>query len=362
MNLIAIQDLPPPPVGKTGFPWTEAADSVHPLEANLPKISIITPSFNQGQYIEATIRSILLQNYPNLEYIVIDGGSTDETVAILQKYDKWIYYWVSEPDDGQSDALNKGLAKATGTVFNWLNSDDYYLPNALQTVGQAFKQNDLLNVFCGREVVLPPNALHPVTQPRNPTVVRPTLEETIAIGTIHQPPTFFRLSVFRQLGAVPTALYFCMDAALWLNYLTQFGLENIAQRDAILNVFRLHNHSKSMNSNAIYYSDRFNLLNALVQSSVLKKDFPQRFLKRQKTFNLYFEKKFNLERTNERLLLSYIAQQLLAYYSQWMSWRAFFELYFYALSIGFWNRPARLYFAPFIKWKRVFIPIPLNLD
>lgn len=361
MNLIAIEDLPPPPVGKTGFPWTQTADFGKAFETDLPKISIITPSFNQGAYIEATIRSILLQNYPNLEYIVIDGGSSDETVTILQKYDKWIDYWVSEPDKGQSDALNKGLAKATGTIFNWLNSDDYYLPNALRTVGQAFKQNDLLNVFCGREVVLPPNAIQPLTQPSPPTVVRPTLEETIAIGTINQPPTFFRLALFRQLGMVPTELYYCMDAALWLNYLTQFGLENITHSDAILNVFRLHNHSKSMNSNKIYYSDRFNLLNALVQSSSLKKDFPQGFLKKQNVFKLYFEKNFNLERTNEKRLLTYIAQQLLTYYSQWMSWRAFFALYVYTLHHHFWNRPTRLYFAPFIKLKRIFKPIPIKI-
>jgi glycosyltransferase involved in cell wall biosynthesis len=91
----------------------------------LPKISILTPSYNQGQYIEQTIQSILSQNYPNLEYIVIDGGSTDNTVEILKKYDQHITYWVSEKDRGQSHAINKGIEKCTGVLFNWLNSDDY---------------------------------------------------------------------------------------------------------------------------------------------------------------------------------------------------------------------------------------------
>lgn len=94
-----------------------------------PKISIVTPSFNQGQYIEETIRSILLQGYPNLEYIVIDGGSTDGAVDVIRKYEKWLTYWVSEPDKGQADAINKGLERCTGEIFNWINSDDILLPN-----------------------------------------------------------------------------------------------------------------------------------------------------------------------------------------------------------------------------------------
>ena len=90
-----------------------------------PKISIVTPSFNQGQYIEQTILSVIGQDYPNLEYIIIDGGSSDNTVEIIKKYADKIIYWISDPDNGQSDALNKGLAKCTGEIFNWINSEDY---------------------------------------------------------------------------------------------------------------------------------------------------------------------------------------------------------------------------------------------
>ena len=98
-----------------------------------PRISIVTPSFNQGQFIEETIRSILLQGYPNLEYIIIDGGSTDESVEIIKKYEPWLTYWVSEKDRGQAHAINKGLERCTGEILAYINSDDYYYPGCFCT-------------------------------------------------------------------------------------------------------------------------------------------------------------------------------------------------------------------------------------
>src|SRR5690554_4018590 len=116
-------------------------------------ISIVTPSFNQGHYLEETIDSVLSQNYPNLEYVVIDGGSTDGSVDIIKKYEKHLKYWVSEGDRGQSHAINKGLARCTGEVFNWLNSDDYLEPGALQTIGEAF-ENPNTTAFIGRSNIV----------------------------------------------------------------------------------------------------------------------------------------------------------------------------------------------------------------
>lgn len=127
---LSIEELPLPPQGKIGWPWTEP---IQPLPERMsdgsewPRISIVTPSYNYGRFIEETIRSVLLQGYPNLEYIIIDGGSTDNTVEIIQKYEKYLTYWVSEPDAGQTDAINKGYQHCTGDIFVWLNADDSYI-------------------------------------------------------------------------------------------------------------------------------------------------------------------------------------------------------------------------------------------
>lgn len=109
-----------------------------PNMKTFPKISIVTPSFNQAQFLEATIQSILSQNYPNLEYIIIDGGSTDGSVEIIKKYEKYVHFWCSEPDNGHYDALNKGFSRTTGEIMAWLNSDDMHCPWALRTVASIF--------------------------------------------------------------------------------------------------------------------------------------------------------------------------------------------------------------------------------
>src|SRR5215469_2917833 len=117
MRNARLADLPPPPAGHTGWPWTIESMPSPPARTDgspWPTISIVTPSYNQGQFIEETIRSVLLQGYPALEYIIIDGGSTDQSVEIIKKYEPWLTYWISESDRGQSHAINKGFKRATG--------------------------------------------------------------------------------------------------------------------------------------------------------------------------------------------------------------------------------------------------------
>lgn len=143
MQFSLLNQLPYPPNNQTGWPWTGWSQSLPekmPDGSEWPKISIVTPSYNQENFIEATIRSVLLQGYPNLEYIIIDGNSTDESVKIIQKYSPWLTFWSSEPDEGQADAINKGFQHATGEICAYLNSDDLYLPGALREVALSYKQ------------------------------------------------------------------------------------------------------------------------------------------------------------------------------------------------------------------------------
>jgi glycosyltransferase involved in cell wall biosynthesis len=148
MSGLQVKDLPPPPPGRIGWPWTEGS-SIIKSDGNWPHISVVTPSYNQVNYLEETIRSVLLQGYPNLEYLIIDGGSNDGSVEIIQKYADYIAYWVSEKDKGQSDALNRGFRKATGDFVGWQNSDDYYDRNAFWQVAKAAQQNPDCDVFYG---------------------------------------------------------------------------------------------------------------------------------------------------------------------------------------------------------------------
>lgn len=138
---LTLEDLPAPPPDKTGWPWTEQTEPLPdrmPNGSEWPKISIVTPSYNQGQFIEETIRSVLLQGYPNLEYIIIDGGSTDSTTETIKKYEQYLAYWVSEVDEGQSDALNKGFTLSQGNICGYLNSDDLLLPKALYILSNIY--------------------------------------------------------------------------------------------------------------------------------------------------------------------------------------------------------------------------------
>jgi len=147
MNL---PEFPLPAAGKTGWVWTQSAPPALPAEASsYPRISIVTPSYNQGAFIEETIRSVLLQGYPNLEYIVMDGGSTDGTTAILEKYSPWITHWQSGKDGGQTAAINQGFARTTGDLLGWQNSDDYFLPGALLAAGRAALAQPAVDAFYG---------------------------------------------------------------------------------------------------------------------------------------------------------------------------------------------------------------------
>ena len=134
MRCPTLAELPPPLEGKTGWPWTVESTQLPetmPHGSPWPRISIVTPSYNQGEFIEETIRSVLLQGYPNLEYIIMDGGSSDKTNEVISKYASWLKYWRSQKDEGQAAAITEGFLRATGQIGAYINSDDFYLQNVL---------------------------------------------------------------------------------------------------------------------------------------------------------------------------------------------------------------------------------------
>jgi len=209
----------------------------------LPRISIVTPSFNQGRYLERTILSVLDQRYPKLEYIVIDGGSTDESVDIIRKYEPHLAYWVSEPDRGQSHAINKGFARATGDILAWLNSDDYYLPEALPKVAAAALTHPEAAVFVGAGQVLDPaSKMWPKAPPTRITLE--TLYNWLDGSDFMQPSCFFRGFVWDRVGPLDEGLHIAFDVDLWLR-MARDGCAFMTLTD-VLSTAEAHPEAKTM--------------------------------------------------------------------------------------------------------------------
>jgi hypothetical protein len=173
-----LSELPPPPPGRSGWPWTDIPPC-HTMKTSesqeCPSVTVITPSFNQAEFIEETIRSVLLQGYPTLEYIVVDGGSTDGTVKILQRYEPWLR-WISERDAGQADAINKGLRLASGDVLSYLNSDDLYLPGGITAIARFLGGHPEEGLVYGECKVIDERAKDIGYLPRRPFNLRRTIE------------------------------------------------------------------------------------------------------------------------------------------------------------------------------------------
>jgi glycosyltransferase involved in cell wall biosynthesis len=174
---------------------------------NLPKISIITPSYNQGQYIEETILSVINQDYPNIEYIVMDGGSNDQTVEIIKKYESKITYWVSEKDKGQADAINKGFARATGDILCWLNSDDYFFDGTLKFVAEKLNANKKEILFGEVDHIYEPQKTIKHSNAKN-KFDNYNLE---LYDYIIQPGSFWTKKVWEEIGALDQDFHFVFD-------------------------------------------------------------------------------------------------------------------------------------------------------
>lgn len=177
-----------------------------------PKISIVTVSYNQCEFIEDNIKSVINQNYPNIEHIIIDAGSTDGTLDIIKKYDTHLN-WISEPDKGQSDGLNKGFKKATGEIIGWVNSDDKLAKNALFKVGDFFIKNPSEIAVIGNQILIDEKGEHLRTIKSRPYTYDYLLNHAKGIT---QNSTFFKRSVFDKIGYIDESLHYAMDRDLFI--------------------------------------------------------------------------------------------------------------------------------------------------
>jgi glycosyltransferase involved in cell wall biosynthesis len=220
----------------------------------LPTITIVTPSYNQGNFIEETICSVLSQNYARLQYIVIDGGSTDCSPDVINRYSGRLDYWISEKDRGQSDALRKGFSRATGDLLGWLNSDDILYPGALQQLGEAYERNPGC-IIAGNVTVFTEGRRH---QSRNIRQRHLNTRDMVAIWTgkscYLQAGVFFPRNAFAQSGGIDAALQQCMDHDLMVRMLRTHPVRYV---DEIIAGARLHPGSKTCSQAGIQIAEAY---------------------------------------------------------------------------------------------------------
>jgi glycosyltransferase involved in cell wall biosynthesis len=272
MTRARLTELPSPPSGengqhKTGWPWTEETPLLPPVMANgapWPRISVVTPSYNQGAFIEETIRSVLLQGYPNLEYVIFDGGSSDDSADVIRKYEPWLAHWTSERDRGQAHAINKGLDLCTGEIFNWVNSDDVLAPGALRAVGEAMgseRSSDASSSgACDAAAGAVQNfdASGPGRVLRNRNITALNLAGKYNGVAMSQPGVWVRTQKLKDIGAIDESFTCSFDSELLFRYF--FHHSKIAYIDAVLINFRLHRDSKTVSRSSVFKTENIAIL------------------------------------------------------------------------------------------------------
>jgi GT2 family glycosyltransferase len=218
-----------------------------------PVVSVVTPSYNQAGFLEQTMRSVLEQDYPQLEYVVVDGGSSDGSAEVIRKYADRLAWWVSEKDRGQADAIRKGMARSSGEIVAWLNSDDYYLPGAVSSAVKTFQQHpdavlvysDMLAVDGNGQTL---NLLK---------YEQLSLEDLLCFQIIGQPAVFFRRDAYEQSGGLDISFHYMLDHHLWIRLARQGRLVHAPQAWAAA---RFHPQAKNRNLAVEFGREAFRIL------------------------------------------------------------------------------------------------------
>ena len=227
-------------------------------------VSIITPSYNQAKYLEQTITSVLEQSYPSIEYIVVDGKSKDDSIDIIKKYADKLAYWVSEKDKGQADAINKGFSRATGEIIAWLNSDDYYLPRAVQAAVKVFEENPDIVLVYGNMLAVNEHGVTFNTM----NYRQLTLKDLLCFNIIGQPAVFMRRSALQQTSGLDATFHFLLDHLLWIQIAKQGKILHVNQTWAAA---RYHAEAKNVSKAAEFGREAFRILETIAQDKDLAK-------------------------------------------------------------------------------------------
>ncbi|MCD4749401.1 MAG: glycosyltransferase [Thermoanaerobaculales bacterium] len=232
-------EFPSPQPERRDWPWSVQSPASG-TKSNLPRITIVTPSFNQGAFLEETIRSVLLQGYDNLEYLIVDGGSTDNSLEIIRRYEPWISWWTSERDDGQADAINKGFSRATGAILGWLNSDDVLYPGFLEARGREFEAAPDIDMIYG-DVETGVGDASPRAVMKGRQIDFETMVRTLKVP-IPQQSALWRRGVLDRVGDLDSRWQVVLDRDFFLRVARYCSL---AYRPGVVGLFRLHPESKS---------------------------------------------------------------------------------------------------------------------